>query len=118
MVNAKPPFVFHSQVSMTLTCWAEDVRTLSKNSENFVAQVIADVEALWLDSWAEVAKAKAFGSTVNPDHAGYAELGEHCNWRFENLHRFRNSRATDQALLAEVEMVMSWIISCVGGNDA
>lgn len=116
-MSAKPKFVFHSQVSLTLERWAEDLTSMA-NSVNLARQIVVNVEMLWLRAWAETAKAKAFGSTENPDHAGYAELAEHCNWRFENLHRFRNSRATDQALLAEVEMVMSWIISCVGGNDA
>lgn len=118
MANAKPPFVVHSQVSMTLTRWAEDIRTVAGNSENFVAQVIADVEALWLDSWAEVAKAKAFGSKQNPDFAGYVELVDHCQWRASNLPALCKIRGCADSLDAEIEMLKAWVLSYVGGlND-
>lgn len=116
-MSAKPKFVFHSQVSSILQRWAEDLSSLP-HSDDFERNLAIKVETICLKAWAGIANLNANGTKINPDCDLYFQLFEHCCWRFEQLKAFyRSNCVSNDFLLREVELVMSWISSCVGGND-
>lgn len=116
-MSAKPQFEFHTQVSLVLKGWAEDLSSLA-NSKDRARKLEIDAETIRLKAWAGIANAKAIGSTINPDGGLYFQLFEHCCWRFEQLKEFyRSNCVTDDFLLREVQLVMSWIVTCMGERD-